>query len=266
MNARSPRSSPALRTLAALFAAVAAACGGGSSATTTTIPPVIPPVTTPTDPADAGTPPTDPGDAGTPVTPQSPAMTGVSTGAVVAGHVSLGASTALGTARVEYQLDGAVLASASAAPFAATWDTFAAANGAHTLLVRAIDVAGVSAWSAPVQVTVSNHINHVFVILMENHDWSEIKGSSSAPYINGTLLKQGAHAEKYMNVPGLHPSEPNYIWLEAGNNLGIWDDAEPSSHSLATSNHLVSLLQKAGVSWKPMLRWKILPYSSSPCR
>jgi len=30
--------------------------------------------------------------------------------------------------------------------------------------------------------------SHVFVILMENHNWADIKGSASAPYINNTLL------------------------------------------------------------------------------
>ncbi len=34
----------------------------------------------------------------------------------------------------------------------------------------------------------------VFVILMENHNWSQIKDNPSAPYINA-LLAQGAHAE-----------------------------------------------------------------------
>jgi hypothetical protein len=49
----------------------------------------------------------------------------------------------------------------------------------------------------------------VFVIVMENHDWSSIGGNPSAPYINGTLLPLGAHAEQYTSPPGIHPSEPN---------------------------------------------------------
>jgi hypothetical protein len=31
-------------------------------------------------------------------------------------------------------------------------------------------------------------VKTVFIILMENHNWSSIKGSSSAPYINNTPL------------------------------------------------------------------------------
>ena len=72
-------------------------------------------------------------------------------------------------------------------------------------------------------------IQTVFVILMENHDWSEIKGSASAPYMNHTLLPMAAHAEQYFNPPNNHPSLPNYLWLEAGTNYGITDDADPAS-------------------------------------
>src|SRR5207248_1445429 len=45
----------------------------------------------------------------------------------------------------------------------------------------------------------TSSIGTVFLIVMENTDWSSIKGSSSAPYINGTLLPRAAHAEQYYN-------------------------------------------------------------------
>ncbi len=90
----------------------------------------------------------------------------------------------------------------------------------------------------------------VFLILMENHNWSDIKDSSSAPYINHTLLPQASYAEQYYNPPGIHPSEPNYLWLEAGSNFGISDDANPDANHQNTTNHLVTLLNKAGISWK----------------
>ena len=43
--------------------------------------------------------------------------------------------------------------------------------------------------------------SYVFVILMENHNWSTIKGSSSAPYINNTLLPLASYCEQYYNPP-----------------------------------------------------------------
>jgi len=63
----------------------------------------------------------------------------------------------------------------------------------------------------------------VFLILMENHNWSDIKDSSSAPYINHTLLPQASYAEH---------------------------DANPDANHQNTTNHLVTLLNKAGISWK----------------
>jgi phosphatidylinositol-3-phosphatase len=93
-------------------------------------------------------------------------------------------------------------------------------------------------------------VKNVFVILFENHNWSQIKGSPEAPYINNTLLPSGAHAEQYYNPPGLHPSEPNYLWLEAGTNFGVKNDKLPSVNHQSTTAHLVTLLNNAGISWK----------------
>src|SRR3954470_1536553 len=231
-----------LRTFAAFSIAAALACSGSSS----------------TDVASGGSSnPTSPGGAPAPTptptpvpTPAGPQLAGLSNGSVVAGQVSLSATVPAGTSQVEFQVDGGTIATLPSAPFTATWDSYSVANGAHALAVRATDSAGTATASAPVQANVTNKIDHVFVILLENHNWSQIKGNASAPYINGTLLSQGAHAENYQNVRNLHPSLPNYIWLEAGSNLGVTDDATPSVHRLSTSQHLTGLLNAAGVSWK----------------
>src|SRR3989441_1679233 len=96
----------------------------------------------------------------------------------------------------------------------------------------------------------SGAIQTVFLILMENTDWSSVTGSSSAPYINRTLLPAASHAEQYYNPPNMHPSLLNYLWLEAGTNFGIFDDNDPSQNAQSTSSHLVNLLEAAGISWK----------------
>lgn len=98
--------------------------------------------------------------------------------------------------------------------------------------------------------TLPSTLPAVFIIVMENNDWSRIKGSPSAPYINGALLPAGSHAEQYYNPPGIHPSEPNYLWLEAGTNFGVFDDRPPAANHLGATNHLVSLLEADGISWK----------------
>src|ERR1041385_7660832 len=93
-------------------------------------------------------------------------------------------------------------------------------------------------------------IQTVFVIPMENQNWSSIKGNSSAPYINNTLLPMASHSEQYYNQPGLHPSLPNYLWLEAGTNFNVISDVLPSTGHQSSTNHLVTLLKKAGISWR----------------
>src|ERR1051325_7984500 len=83
-------------------------------------------------------------------------------------------------------------------------------------------------------------VQTVFIILMENHNWSQIKGSASAPYINNTLLPMSSYATQYFNPPGIHPSLPNYLWLEAGTNFQITDDNDPASNHQSTTSHLAT--------------------------
>jgi phosphatidylinositol-3-phosphatase len=97
----------------------------------------------------------------------------------------------------------------------------------------------------------ANHrIKTAFVIVMENHSWHQIIGNrKSAPYINDVLLPAGALADNYHNND-VEPSEPNYVWMEAGNPLGIRDNDGPDQNYRNTKKHLVSLLVAGGVQWK----------------
>jgi hypothetical protein len=97
------------------------------------------------------------------------------------------------------------------------------------------------------------HIKTVWIIVMENQNWSSIKGSKSAPYINNTVLPIASHAEQYFNPPNIHPSLPNYLWMEAGTNFGIADDRSPLGNSQSTTQHLVTLLKNApqgAIEWR----------------
>jgi YVTN family beta-propeller protein len=99
----------------------------------------------------------------------------------------------------------------------------------------------------------SNHaITTVFLLVMENHNWSSIAGSSSAPYINTTLLPTASHAEQYYNPPGLHPSLGNYLWLESGQCFTYCGtDNDPSSFPNGLIGPtLHSQLSAAGISWR----------------
>jgi phospholipase C len=88
----------------------------------------------------------------------------------------------------------------------------------------------------------------VFTIVMENKNATDIFGNSAAPFIN-SLAAQNAVARGYHDAY-IHPSEPNYLWMAAGENFGIEDDDDPASHSIASTSHIADQLEAAGVSWK----------------
>src|SRR5216683_2295563 len=109
--------------------------------------------------------------------------------------------------------------------------------------------------------TRAQEIKTVFVIAMENHNWTQpanqftggiqqIYQNPNAPFINslvnGTAVatingsevnisQYVSYATEYHNVlatssganPHIHPSEPNYLWAEAGTNFGVLNDNDP---------------------------------------
>jgi phosphatidylinositol-3-phosphatase len=134
----------------------------------------------------------------------------------------------------------------------------------------------------------AQQIKTVFVIAMENHNWTQpanqfaggiqqVFQNPAAPFINSLvdgsayamingsrvhISEQVAYATNYHNVlatpngnnPHIHPSEPNYIWAEAGTNFGVLNDNDPFSTKGATNQntdqHLSTLLSAAGRTWR----------------
>lgn len=134
----------------------------------------------------------------------------------------------------------------------------------------------------------ADNIKKVFVIAMENHNWTQpinpfgpgvqqVYQNPHAPFINslvsggavavinGSLVNissQVAYAAAYHNVLAtpagstihIHPSEPNYLWAEAGTNFGVFNDNDPfkpvGGTNQNTNLHLVSFLTQAGKTWR----------------
>jgi hypothetical protein len=132
----------------------------------------------------------------------------------------------------------------------------------------------------------AQQIKTVFVIAMENHNWTQpanqfsgniqqIYQNPNAPFINslvngtafalvnGSVVRisdQVSYATAYHNVlatpsgnnPHIHPSEPNYLWAEGGTNFGVLNDNDPytGGTNQDTSAHLSTLLTQAGKTWK----------------
>lgn len=66
--------------------------------------------------------------------------------------------------------------------------------------------------------------DHIVVVVEENHSYSEVVGSPSAPFIN-SLAKGGALFTDSRAVT--HPSQPNYLALFSGSTQGVTDDSSP---------------------------------------
>ncbi len=138
-------------------------------------------------------------------------------------------------------------------------------------------------------------IDTVFYILLENRCFTSgtdksynnvIYTNSAAPYLtslctstapSGTAQattaawSQSSFCSCYHNANAtttqtsnpVHPSEPNYVWMEAGSNLSKLDDNDPygsgksvlqignylASHPTASGQNFCALLQNAGISW-----------------
>jgi hypothetical protein len=134
----------------------------------------------------------------------------------------------------------------------------------------------------------ADNIKTVFVIAMENHNWTQpanqftggiqqVYQNPNAPFINSlvdgaafavingklvNISQQTSYASAYHNVlatpsgnnPHIHPSEPNYLWAEAGTNFGILNDNDPYSgtgvNNHNTPLHLSTLLTLNGNTWR----------------
>jgi hypothetical protein len=90
----------------------------------------------------------------------------------------------------------------------------------------------------------------VFTIVLENHDYGEIVGSSNAPYIN-SLIAQGALATNYKDTN--HPSLPNYLHMISGDDqyFGVVD-LDPTTPLLfpVDANNLATQLETANIAWR----------------
>lgn len=103
-----------------------------------------------------------------------------------------------------------------------------------------------SAPSSTVNAT-TTPITHVFVIVMENHSYSQVWNTSSTPYTT-YLAKTYARASNYYAIT--HPSLPNYLDMYAGSNYGITNDCSPSSSCHIKARNLADNLQAKGLRWK----------------
>jgi len=80
-------------------------------------------------------------------------------------------------------------------------------------------------------------LEHVFVIMMENHGYRQIIGNPSMPFVNG-YLKGANLAAHYYAVA--HPSLTNYLEITGGSNFGILNDNSPDWHNGNCQSNLLA--------------------------
>ncbi len=109
-------------------------------------------------------------------------------------------------------------------------------NVAMLCLLAGACVAPVLAAEGPTPKGVS-HLDHVFLIMMENHGYGQIIGNPYAPYTN-QLAASANSATNYFAVA--HPSLTNYLEVVGGSNFGIHADEYPDWDNPACSPNLAT--------------------------
>jgi hypothetical protein len=83
------------------------------------------------------------------------------------------------------------------------------------------------------------HLDHVFVIMMENHGYQQIINNPNAPYLNGLIASKKVNlATNYFAVG--HPSLTNYLEIVGGSNFGVRSDNNPDWHNATCSPNLAT--------------------------
>lgn len=81
------------------------------------------------------------------------------------------------------------------------------------------------------------HLDHVFVIMMENHGYSQIMNNPNAPFIN-ELAHSANLATNYFAIG--HPSLTNYLEVVGGSNFGVQSDNNSDWHNTSCANNLIT--------------------------
>jgi hypothetical protein len=83
------------------------------------------------------------------------------------------------------------------------------------------------------------HLDHVFVIMMENHGYQQVIGNPNEPYLNSLIASKKVNlATNYFAVG--HPSLTNYLEIVGGSNFGVRSDNAPDWHNLTCTPNLAT--------------------------
>ena len=92
----------------------------------------------------------------------------------------------------------------------------------------------------------SVRFGHVFIVVEENANYSDVIANPSMPYLNGLASQYGLATNYFANA---HPSIPNYFQLTTGQLLTPIDALTPHTFPV-DANNVVRELVAAGKTWK----------------
>ena len=117
------------------------------------------------------------------------------------------------------------------------------------LLCAFLAVAATSGFAAegPVPAGIP-HLDHVWVIMMENHGYGQVVNNPNDPFVND-LMNLANYATNYFAVA--HPSLTNYLEVVGGSNFGVLSDNNPDWHNFACTNNLASATSNTDVPASP---------------
>ena len=136
--------------------------------------------------------------------------------------VAATATSGIGVASVQFQLDGANVGSpVTAAPYTYSWDTAKSSNGSHTLKAVAKDTAGVSTTSTGNTVTVSNAVAPPVVSITAPASGATVSGTAT---VTATATSGIGVASVQFQLDGVNVGSP----LMAAPYSYSWDTARKS--------------------------------------
>jgi hypothetical protein len=97
---------------------------------------------------------------------------------------------------------------------------------------------------APPMPTPVTQYGHVFLVVEENHSYSEVVGNTSMPYFNSLIASYGLATQSFGNT---HPSIGNYFVLTTGQ---IVTNNEAGSPPTVTADNIVREVLAANKTWK----------------
>lgn len=97
--------------------------------------------------------------------------------------------------------------------------------------------------SAAATVTLPS-FSHIFIIVLENTEYSDIIGNPSAPYFNSLASTYGL-ATQYYAIR--HPSLPNYMALTGGSTFGIKSDCHLCYKN---ATNITDQIEASGRTWR----------------